>query len=190
MKTEIKILKALLEEKEKSYTTRELSKKINADYKIAYVATEKLYDKGLIKKRKLGNTTEIKLSEKFSKEIFEAELERRENLLQNRNLRILYEKLSSLPFSFIALIFGSFAKGKIAKGSDIDLMVICEKNRIKEVESVVSLLPLNIHLVVLNNEEFLSMAKSKEFSVVSEAMKSNVILIGIENYYKLIKNVE
>lgn len=29
------------------------------------------------------------------------------------------------------------------------------------------------------------MAKSREFSVVSEAMKHNVILAGIEDYYRI-----
>jgi len=32
------------------------------------------------------------------------------------------------------------------------------------------------------------MAKSKEFTVVSEAIKNNIIFIGIEEYYRLLSN--
>ena len=45
---------------------------------------------------------------------------------------------------------------------------------------------MDIHLVQFSYEDFLSMAKSNEFTVVSEAIKSNVILIGIEDFYRLV----
>lgn len=32
------------------------------------------------------------------------------------------------------------------------------------------------------------MAKSRELTVVSEAMKKNIILIGIEDYYRVLEN--
>jgi hypothetical protein len=34
------------------------------------------------------------------------------------------------------------------------------------------------------------MLKTKEFSVVSEAIKNNIILVGIEDYYRLMENVK
>ena len=34
------------------------------------------------------------------------------------------------------------------------------------------------------------MIQSKEFTVGSEAMKNNIILIGIEDYYRLLKNAK
>ena len=33
------------------------------------------------------------------------------------------------------------------------------------------------------------MAKSREFTVVSEAIKRNILLVGIEDYYRLMENV-
>jgi hypothetical protein len=33
------------------------------------------------------------------------------------------------------------------------------------------------------------MERSKDFSVVSEAIKRNIILVGIEDYYRLMENV-
>jgi predicted nucleotidyltransferase len=37
-----------------------------------------------------------------------------------------------LNFPFIALIFGSYAKGTASEGADIDLMIISEKNRVND----------------------------------------------------------
>jgi len=37
-------------------------------------------------------------------------------------------------------------------------------------------------------ENFIRMARSREFTVVSGALKSNIILIGIEEYYRLLSN--
>jgi hypothetical protein len=33
------------------------------------------------------------------------------------------------------------------------------------------------------------MANSKEFSVVSEVLKKNIILVGIEEFYRVMRNV-
>ena len=85
------------------------------------------------------------------------------------------------------LLFGSYAKGTKTKHSDIDLLTISENEN--KISSVLSILPLKIHLTVLKPVEFISMARSKEFSVVSEALKKNIILIGIDEYYRLMQNV-
>ncbi|MEN6592585.1 MAG: nucleotidyltransferase domain-containing protein [Methanobacterium sp.] len=87
------------------------------------------------------------------------------------------------------MIFGSYARGNETKASDIDLMVICENGRDVDIQRIISLFPLDIHLVSLNFEEFNSMAKTKEFNVVGEALVNNIILIGIEDYYRMLENV-
>ncbi|MBI4163622.1 MAG: nucleotidyltransferase domain-containing protein [Candidatus Aenigmarchaeota archaeon] len=189
MKTEIKIIKALLEGKE-GHTIREIAKLTGADYRIVHEAVSRLLKKGLVDKRQVGKAVEITFSNKFSKEVFEAETEKAEGLLKDKNIKVLYEKLGALSFQLTALIFGSYAKGKAGKGSDIDLMVICGEEEEKQVESLVHTLPLNIHLTTLTTTDFVKMAKSKEFNVVNEAIKNSIILIGIENYYRLVGNAK
>ena len=56
------------------------------------------------------------------------------------------------------------------------------------IERIISTIPLNIHITTISAKEFVSMAKSREFSVVSEALKNNIILNGIEEYYRLVEN--
>jgi len=49
-------------------------------------------------------------------------------------------------------------------------------------------LPDKIHLTTVSYNDFINMSKSKGFSVVSEAVKNNIILLGIEEYYRLLSN--
>ena len=117
---------------------------------------------------------------------FEAEFERKMDLFKNKDFLILHNRLAELKFPFIALLFGSQAKGTATKHSDIDILAIGgDEDKIK---STLSLLPDNIHLTYVTYENFIHMAKSREFTVVSEAIKNNIVLIGIEEYYRLLQN--
>ena len=92
------------------------------------------------------------------------------------------------PF-FILLLFGSYASGKNRKSSDIDLMLITDNEDIqKKIKSKVALIPLKIHLTEFNSKEFVSMLKTTEFNVGKEAFYNNVILYGIEDYYRVIQH--
>ena len=189
MDNNVKVLITLLENEGKNISISQLSNCSKIDYKNVYNIVKQLEKEHIINLEKFGNAFNCILNKKLHPLIFEAEYERRKKLLKNTDLQILYKKINSLNFSFIAIIFGSYAKGTSSKNSDIDLMIVSEINREKEVERVISLLPLDIHLLFFTYEEFLSMALSKEFSVVLEAIKRNVILIGIEDYYRLMANV-
>lgn len=191
MKTEIKIIKLFIEEK-KSNTIREIAKKIQADYKITYIAVQRLIDKKVLFSKKIGKSSLCELnSSYYGDEIYEAESERKEKLLQNKNLKQLYKELIiKLKSSFyVFLIFGSYSKGTLTKSSDIDIMFISnEKDFDEKISNILSLLPIKTHHLVFTEEEFIRMKDSKELNVVQEAIKNNIILYGVENYYKL-KNV-
>jgi len=189
MKTQIKIIKHLLENKEKPISIRDISKNLNIDYKNTHNIIRNLSDNNIVSTQKIGKSNIISLNKKLTPLLFETEHERKQELLKNKNLKILYNKLTSLQFLLITLIFGSFAKNKQTKNSDIDLMMISEKNREREIQQTISILPLNIHLSFFTYEEFTNMLESKKFTVVSEAIKNNIILMGIEDYYRLIENV-
>ncbi len=181
-----KILKILIENRKEKYSIRALSKLRKINYKSAYNAIMKLEKEGIINLERLGNTTFCSFNLKFNSRVFGAEYERRKSLLKNKNFEIIHSRLNKLSVQFIALLFGSYVKKISNKHSDIDLLII-GKN-LKEIEEAASLIPLKIHLTAISENEFLDMAKSKEFSVVSEAMEKNIILSGIENYYRLLEN--
>jgi predicted nucleotidyltransferase/predicted transcriptional regulator len=186
MDSEIEILKLLISRKEYKFTIRKISEALKINYRIAYEKVNLLEKEGLVKITKTGNSKICEFASKFDDKVFEAEYLRRKELFKSKDFMVIHNRLSELKFPFIALVFGSHIKGKAYKNSDIDILAIGGDE--KEIKATVSLLPDKIHLTLLSYEEFTLMAKSREFTVVSEALKNNIILIGIEEYYRLMLN--
>src|SRR3989344_7352983 len=188
MKTENKIVKLFIEEK-KSKTIREIAKEINSDYRITHVATQRLLGKNVLLSKNVGRSILCELNPfYYGIEIYEAEDERRKELLRNSDIKQLFKEvmLKIKSSFFIFLVFGSHVKGKLTKFSDIDIMLISNETEIEEkIYNVLSLLPVKTHLFVFTEEEFCRMKDSKKLNVIQETVKSNVILYGIENYYRL-----
>jgi predicted nucleotidyltransferase len=182
----LNIERVLLENRDRKYSIRQLSLARDINYKSAYNAVRKLEEAGIALCERSGNITHCSFAAKLDPLVYEVEYERRRDLLKNKDMKALYSRLNELPFPLVALLFGSYAKKTQAKGSDIDLLVVSD-NR-EELERCVSLIPLDIHLNVFSFKEFSSMLLSKEFSIVSEAVKNNIIMVGIEDYYRLIEN--
>lgn len=182
----IKILGLLLEKKEERFTIRKIAQFLKINYRIAYEQVMGLEKDGLLKITKVGNSKICEFSGKFDSRVFEAEYSRKMALLKSKDFLILHSRLAELKFPFITLLFGSHAKGTTDKHSDIDILIIGGDE--KEIRAAISLLPDKIHLTAVSYEGFIRMARSREFTVVSEALKSNVILVGIEEYYRLLSN--
>lgn len=193
METENKIIRLMLEEK-KEFTIREISKKINADYKITYTAAQRLIKKNIILYKTVGRSSLCKLNYNYyGIEIYQAEEERKNKLLKNTNLNQLYKEVMTKvnTYFFIFLVFGSYAKHKQTKSSDIDLMFISNENGFEnKIHNIMSLLPLKTHSFIFTEKEFKKMLDSKELNVVKEAVNNNIILYGTENYYRLLENAK
>ena len=176
------ILKYLLSNRNKDHNIKTIAEAIGMDYKNAHTLVAKLQKASLIEIQPFGNVRRVVLTPKIHPLLFQAEYERRESIIKNKNIRLILKHLAEVPFLFVALLFGSFAKGKQTKHSDYDILTISEK----EIK-VLSILPLDIHITHVTPEEFIHMTRSKEFTVVSEANTYNVPLIGIEDYYRLLE---
>mgnify|MGYP001557976525 FL=1 len=184
---DVKILKLLLDNKEERFTIKKIAERLKINYRIAYERIVTFLEKeGLLKNTKTGNSNICEFTYNFGSKVYEAELIRRLDL--NKNFSVIRNRLAELNFVFVALLFGSHAKGTATKHSDIDLLTIGGDE--KEIKNVLSLLPDKIHLTQIKYVDFINMAKSREFTVVSEAIKNNIILIGVEEYYRLLKNAE
>jgi len=182
----IRIVKTVLENKELSI--RKIANLSGIDYKSAYYLIKTLAKEGILNLKKHGNSCVVSLKKRLHPIVIIGEYKRREEILKNKTIKIIFNNLKKLNFQFIAILFGSFIKRK--NYNDIDLLVICEKNREREIEESLSILPLNLHTNFFTYSEFIFMLKSKEFNVVNEALKHYVILIGIEDFCRLIENVE
>src|SRR3989344_723387 len=173
METELKIIKYFIENK-KPTTIREIAQYIRADYKITHIATQRLIQKNILTVQTVGKSSLCGLYEKYyGIVIYEAENERRENILKNSNIKQLYKEIISAVNTsfFILLLFGSYAKGKQTKTSDIDFMLISnEKDFENKILNILSLLPLKTHALVFTEEEFIIIKDSKKSNVIQEAI--------------------
>ena len=189
MKTKQKIIKLFLDNKEPK-TIREISKQIKADYRITYLAAQRLINENILQVKTVGKSSLCKLNNSYyGAEIYLAENERKIDIFKNSNIKQLFREINSkIETSFyVLLLFGSYAKGTQTKSSDIDLLFICnEKNfEEKKIFNIISLLPLKTHTLTFTEEEFIRMKDSKKPNVVQEATTNYIILCGIEAYYNI-----
>jgi len=182
----IHILNLLVEHQEENFSIRHIALQRKVNYKSAYQAVQKLQKEGIINLVKHGNITLCNFNRTFHNSVFTVEHARTQELLKNKSFKVLYNHLAAINSQFILLLFGSYVKKRQTKHSDIDLLLIT--NQPEEVQNQLRLLPLPIHLTPITYADFLTMLKSKEFTVVSEAIKKNIILFGIEDYYRLINH--
>src|SRR3989344_869068 len=158
METEDKIVRLFIEEKNPK-TIREISKKIKSDYRITHTATQRLLEKNILLSKIVGKSILCELNTLYyGIEIYEAENKRKENLLENKNLKQLYKEIMTKARSvfFVFLVFGSHIKGKPTKSSDIDIMFISNDRDFEEkIMDVTSLLPIKLHVLVFTEEEFI-----------------------------------
>ncbi|HLC91136.1 MAG TPA: nucleotidyltransferase domain-containing protein [Candidatus Nanoarchaeia archaeon] len=188
MKTELKILKHFIQNK-KSKTIREIAQQIKSDYRITYIAIQRLIEKNALKVKTVGKSSLCSLNEEyFGNYVYETENERKEDILKNKNMNQIYKEIMTKvkTSSFILLLFGSYAKRKQTKTSDIDLLFISNESGFEtRISDILSLLPLKTHALVFTEEEFIRMKDAKKSNVIQEAIESNIILYGIEAYYRI-----
>lgn len=182
----IDILEHLINNKDSKLTINQISKDLKINYRIAHTQIKLLEKEGLVMTEKVGKSLLCSISGNFSEKLFCAEYQRMIKLAKNNDFKIIRKRFMEAKQNFILLLFGSYSKGKESKNSDIDLLAVSDNEN--ELTSIAELIPKKIHLTVVSYKSFLQMKNSKELTVVSEALKNNIILIGIEDYYRLIKN--
>jgi len=192
MKSDISIIKVLLENRDKELNILTISKLAKKDYKNTYDVIKRLEKKEILKIGQFGKSNKIQLINQVHPLLFETEYERRNELLKNKDFRVMLNYFRNMHSKlYILLLFGSYAKKTNIKHSDIDLLFIVpdlsEEQMKKEIHSIANTIPLKLHINVFKEADFKAMKNSREITAGSEAMKHNIILHGIEAYYELIK---
>ena len=188
---DVEIIKLLMENRDKELSINQIATLLKKDYKNAHNIVSRLSKMQLIKLQPFGKSYRVLLLNKAHPMIFEAEYLRRNELLKHKDIAVMYDSFKGLHSKlFILLVFGSYAKRAQTKHSDIDLLFIvsddAEENMEKEIQNIAGTLPLKIHINIFKESDFKAMKNSKEVTVGSEAIKSNVILHGIEPYYEMV----
>lgn len=190
-KTEIKVLELFVSRILDSFTIREVSRLIKKDLKIVHTAIKRLIKEGfLVKDAHNGlrlnykkNISDLAYVENIRKEQFF-----RKNPLVAAHINKFLEK--SKDKFFILLVFGSYAAGKQAKKSDIDLLAVLpeeDENFERSLNSSLSVSTQEFHVVSVSEESFKEMlAKRDDMNVVNETLNNHVLLYGAEFYYALL----
>lgn len=191
---EVTVIRLLIEKKNTELNILKISKELRMNYKNVYSIIKRLEKALLIRLESFGQSSRVTLVPRLSPLIFEAEYNRRKEVLKDKNLAIMLNEFKNALQSkcYILLIFGSYAKKTQTKNSDIDLMFIVpdEKEELfeKDIHKITQSLPLPLHWLVFSEKQFLEMINAKRSNVGQEALKNNVILYGIEMYYEMIKH--
>lgn len=190
MKNHTKIIRFLIEHQEKPWTIRAISKNLKINYKIAYEEVHKLATENIITINKLGNSNQCTFNYVFNEKTLAAEEMLKNSLRKTGNIKVIYDRISEIKNSFyILLIFGSYAKHKATRNSDIDICLITDNEEIRgKIASILHTVAFQTHLVEFSAAEFQSMLKTTAFNVGKEIVKYRVILKGAEDFYYLINH--
>ncbi len=183
-----KIIKHLIENKDKTCTIRQISLALKTDYKNTFMAIGEIAS--CLEIQKIGNSNLIKIKLKPAQEIFSVERKRTDIFLEkNKKLELVKRDIENMGYPFfIAAFFGSSVKGTGTRLSDVDLCIIGDnKERVKELNSRLELLPINLEIHQFSVGEFESMLKVKALNIAKEIIKSNIIIYGLESYYNLVE---
>ncbi len=187
---EVEIIKFLLENKDENLTINQIATILKKDYKNVHTIIKRLEAASFITLESFGNSYKVTLNTIMHPLLFEAEYGRRGELLKNKDISIMFDYFKKLKTKFyVLLVFGSYAKKRNNKSSDIDLMFIIpnssESILEKEIYGIGRTIPLLLHITIFTETDFKAMIQSKAVTVGQEAMKHNVILYGIEAFYEM-----
>ncbi len=186
------IIRYLIENKNEELNILKISKELRMDYKNVHSIVKRLEKELLVKLEPFGQSSRVKLISQVHPLIFEAEYNRRKEILKDKNLAVILNDFKNALKSkcYMLLIFGSYAKKTQTKNSDIDLMFIVPDGKEelfeKDVHRTAKSFPLQIHSLVFSEKQFSEMVDAKKSNVGQEALKNNIILYGIETYYEMI----
>ncbi len=137
MKLELRIVDLLVKSRGKQLSINYIAKNLDEFYSHVYRTVEKLAKEGVIVRTRAGKSLLCSLnrrSERTFALLELAEIEKRDEFLKrNKELKImLNDFVESMESGGAGLqsvvVFGSYAKGNAARGSDVDVLVVAEES--------------------------------------------------------------
>ncbi len=195
---EINLIKFFLINITEKFGIREISRKTKIDYKLIHSTVQKLVKKGVLLKQRQANLDlcSLNLRGDLSYVLFVEQIRKNDFFLKHKDLQKFIEEISTKikELYFTLVLFGSFAKGKEHKRSDIDLLIIAPtKDIAEEIRRVINsesvLIQRDIQSITLDEKEFISNLSDKKNNVIKEAFKNHIMIFGAEAFYKGVNEV-
>jgi predicted nucleotidyltransferase len=189
-KKEIEILKLLMSRIREDFTISEISRRLKQKYSQTYNLVRSIRKKGLVKLKEIGRSSVVQLDfSSFNEDFAIAELELRKDILRKKEILAVFEAILRIDGQFTCILFGSYAKGKQKRGSDIDLLFITDGDSASFERKVKNTLSLyNVDINVIRTEELFDMWSSiDKINVANEMMKGHRGLFGVDNFVNLLR---
>lgn len=193
-----RLLIHLISNKEQTLTIRDISLNLGIPYMTLSRLIKKLSEQELIKIEKKGNNylCEINLKYPLLKHhlIISSEEIAKGHLILYPIISIVRKTIMQYaPKTTTALLFGSYAKNKPEKHSDIDLAVITKNKKSlqklkKELSHLEKLYDKEINILRFTPSQFKEMLISKEENVGKQILKNHIILYNPELFWEAALN--
>lgn len=185
MDNKLKIMNHLGKNMEQSFSMHELSNILHIPYASFYRTINLMPD--LIIKENKGKATFITLNKENpitkSYLAISSEEEKKEFLAKQPIIREIAKGISD----DVAILFGSYAKGKENGKSDIDIMIINKEGKKTISFSQHELIyKKKINPLFFKRSEFISMLKEKEENVGKQAIKSHIVLNNPQKFWEAV----
>src|SRR3989344_5308321 len=192
METKLRIIKEI-ERRHNGIHLRELSRILNSGLPNVKRFLEILEKEKVVKKEREANLVKFKLKESEKTAAYLRQVHTERFLVLPSKVKIaITDFLNELEIrSLIALIFGSYAKGNYTKESDIDVLLVFQKlENVKNIENTAKKISMRtntkISPVYLDYKNFEKNFLDKEHDFSREIRQDAIVIIGVENYYKLL----
>lgn len=202
-----------------SYTIERIRSLIgrNANYPTIYRKTGSLVSEGILSKSMYGMASQIRIdanSEKAISILSMVEARKSESFFGKlkgillTSMREIVNDTINIPEIKCIMIFGSYAKEKENRNSDLDLLVIYEpssfmpkesyENYVNEIKrSIMGIIKINelkgspiMNPIIVTSEEHRDMILNKDINVAKEALPAHIILKGYGDYWREVLGCE
>ena len=178
---ELEILSLFTKGYNKQYYIREISKKLNISSRTSLINLNKLEKKGILESYTKGKIRLFKIKKSFlTKNYFllTEQFKLIKFLEKNNKIKEILKKIFPL-IKGTAIIFGSYAKEKQKKSSDLDIFIIgqVEEKLIKQIELLYN---IKINTKVYPKEIF---EKNIDDDILIKEIKENHIIIKNSEYF-------
>ena len=173
-----------------SYNASSISKLVKMTRVGSYKALKNLEQHGILESKRLGKAIfyKIKLNDNYAKKSVELVLMEEAN--QKKRWLEEFKELFDLCESVI--LFGSILKSE-EKANDIDLLLIMDQENNTKINKFIDtknqILLKKIHPIKQTSDDFINNVKKKD-KVILDAIKTGIVLSGVENYVELINNAQ
>ncbi len=183
---EQEILKILFKDILISYNSRSISKLIGISHPGAFKILKKLEKRDIVKPKTIGKAVIYSLNFKNPLTFKEIEIAL---IIESQNHQRWVEEFRQLEgkVKFLVL-FGSILKNK-KEARDIDLYVMADKKRYKEIRKIIddknTVLLKKVHLVYQTPQDFKA-DLNRRHPVTIEIIKTGIVLFGQDEFIKIV----